>query len=683
MIENTDVKVSYEAEGKTYVIPFSYESPDDVEVIFTDEAGVDAKLAASAYEVQEDNVVLLEEPQAGTITLIRVQSPTQSLSLTANDRFPAAAVEAGMDRTVRSVQQNAEAVARSVKTAPADTVEDAEITLPKKDKRSDAILGWDANGKMAAVGKASDLAGVYSAKEMAEAARDEALEAKSAAEEAKSAAELSASDAQISASDAQTSASQAVDAENATFDYRNEAQAALQQVLSVANNLHYCGTWDPSSGNPPSDSPQTGQFWVMSEVGTFANMQWAAGDAALFDGTDWNKLPLDTLLAEEASARRKADLSRWPWVDLNGAVAYIPSLKSLSAPLTICLCYDLAEPIPTDVPNWSIFSASNYLNDNGIKYYGVAVSFTKLSSFGIASMRIAVGDGGTEDSTSHGLSIAYWNAENLPTGKHTLAIVLYNEWNGTAGTVKAQAFVDGKIFKNNIGGDYGQAWGSSAQSFDFSYKGDKRTTPASWHSDGFYDTKTPATTPMKLARCLLLGVALPATKADDLAGDAPIGYSVEQYDAGEEPPQSLLADDCYVCYSGQLQGVQWRDAGSARAHAVAEGAVVKADMPALNTDTLTWAGTADAKGILSATTNTLPANTRVALRLKASAACTVAIGDGAATSPTTYVAPQTLEANKWTDVPAIYTTADGKLTVKPSAAFTGTINAQLILETLN
>ena len=386
----------------------------------------------------------------------------------------------------------------------------------------------------------------------------------------------------------------------------------------------------------------------------------------------------------EPDNRRKADLSRWPWVDLSGAVAYIPSLKSLSAPLTICLAYDLAEKLTTGTANFSIFSGANYYSDSGAKYFGVSLSITQMTSLGIKALSLRAGDGGTVGATSSGLSVAYWNAGNLPTGKHTLTIVLYDSWaGGVTGRLNAQAFIDGKLFKNNSGGDYGEFWGQDVSRFDFSYREDKQARPAAWNVNGYYYGKTPSSTPMKLSRGLLLHVALPATQADDLGTNAPIGYSVEQYDAGEEPPQKLLADACYFYHGDKLQCAQWRDAGRARAHAVIEGGAVKVDTPALNTDTLTWSGTADAKGILSATTNTIPANTRVALRLKASAACTVAIGDGAATSPTTYVAAQTLEANKWTDVPAIYTTADGKLTVKPSAAFTGTINAQLTLEPLN
>ena len=77
------------------------------------------------------------------------------------------------------------------------------------------------------------------------------------------------------------------------------AMAKLQgQITGLAGSLAFEGTWDASTGNPPSATPLNGQFWIVSVAGS-TNLSgitdWLVGDWAIYvnngAGTDaWQKL---------------------------------------------------------------------------------------------------------------------------------------------------------------------------------------------------------------------------------------------------------------------------------------------------------------------------------------------------------------------------------------------------------
>jgi hypothetical protein len=58
----------------------------------------------------------------------------------------------------------------------------------------------------------------------------------------------------------------------------------------------YVGTWDASTGSPPSGAPVKGQYWIVSVAGT-TNLSgitnWQVHDWAVYDGTQWDQIQND------------------------------------------------------------------------------------------------------------------------------------------------------------------------------------------------------------------------------------------------------------------------------------------------------------------------------------------------------------------------------------------------------
>lgn len=85
---------------------------------------------------------------------------------------------------------------------------------------------------------------------------------------------------------------------NPTFnDVEIEGDLNVEGTFSIGGEpltgLDYEGTWDASTGNPPSASPITGQFWIVSVAGSTdlsGITNWAVGDWVLYNGSGWNRL---------------------------------------------------------------------------------------------------------------------------------------------------------------------------------------------------------------------------------------------------------------------------------------------------------------------------------------------------------------------------------------------------------
>ena len=55
----------------------------------------------------------------------------------------------------------------------------------------------------------------------------------------------------------------------------------------------YQGTWDASTGNPPSTTPEKGDYWIVSVSGNTdldGITDWQVGDFAIYNGTTWDKI---------------------------------------------------------------------------------------------------------------------------------------------------------------------------------------------------------------------------------------------------------------------------------------------------------------------------------------------------------------------------------------------------------
>ena len=93
------------------------------------------------------------------------------------------------------------------------------------------------------------------------------------------------------------------------------AMAKLQgQIDGIAGSLAFEGTWDASTGNPPSATPLNGQFWIVSVAGSTdlsGITDWLVGDWAIYvsngAGTDaWQKLDQSNEVLGSGTAQKMA-----------------------------------------------------------------------------------------------------------------------------------------------------------------------------------------------------------------------------------------------------------------------------------------------------------------------------------------------------------------------------------------
>lgn len=62
---------------------------------------------------------------------------------------------------------------------------------------------------------------------------------------------------------------------------------------SLIGQVSYEGVWDASLTSPPTISPEKGQYWVVTVAGNTdlsGITEWAVGDWAIYNGTDWDKV---------------------------------------------------------------------------------------------------------------------------------------------------------------------------------------------------------------------------------------------------------------------------------------------------------------------------------------------------------------------------------------------------------
>jgi hypothetical protein len=78
----------------------------------------------------------------------------------------------------------------------------------------------------------------------------------------------------------------------AMLDNNNKLPASLLPS-SIVGAVVYQGTWDASTGNPPSITPAKGEFWIVNATGN-TNLDgitdWQLQDWAIYDGAVWGKV---------------------------------------------------------------------------------------------------------------------------------------------------------------------------------------------------------------------------------------------------------------------------------------------------------------------------------------------------------------------------------------------------------
>lgn len=603
MIENTQRKIIYQGEGEIigFAVPFPVADLGDISALVLGPDNSRRLLKKEEDFTIEKNsqgaisLMLTETfPQGHRICIFREQSPTQSISLVENARFPSSVIEEGLDRVVMVAQAHQENLSRTLQVPIEESPEPSQITLPIASKRPEKVLGWDADGAVClydhphAAVKAAE-----AAKAAADLARDEALGSADAAK-------LYQDEAQAQSESAIIAKDEAVSALQATELLKEETMLARDEALEAselawdapaiwASSASYKGTWNAAAGIP---SPYVrGNWWWITSAGTFGGITWAVGDAAIYNGTAWQKIPLDTLLTAEKQARIASDLSQRNWVDFPANVkGRIPALQTLSAPLTIAFDYDLPAQLSSDLV---IFSQFGYRTNTGgsasFSLIGVQIKYTHSSN----RIEFVVADGGSINSSGRSdVIIGLGNVKIFPQGKHTCVIRLFDEWrNGIVGQLKCDiTFDDYTLFDPNM--NY-----ASASTFDFSNRGDGQAIPASFHVTGYHDSAA-STSPLKISRFVISNRVWPMSAAEDTNA---LGYTVQGFLQGTLPPESIT-----VIALDKVNGPQWRDSSSNRTHAVIETTPAQLQAPCTITDRMEWSYTTDTKAMLSATTAVIP-----------------------------------------------------------------------------
>ena len=67
----------------------------------------------------------------------------------------------------------------------------------------------------------------------------------------------------------------------------------ISQLPSISGGgITYKGTWDASTGNYPTLTPNDGEFWVISVAGTIFGTSYSVGDWIIYEtGTGWSRVP--------------------------------------------------------------------------------------------------------------------------------------------------------------------------------------------------------------------------------------------------------------------------------------------------------------------------------------------------------------------------------------------------------
>lgn len=148
-LASTTSKVQYNGNGSTTAFPFSFKftAANEIEVILTSSAGVDAVKAITTHYTlsspgDSGTVTMITAPASGEVlTIRRIMPLTQTTDLNAGGGFSAATIEAALDKLAMIGQQLLEKIRRAAKFRDGST--SAEVTLP--DPEANAILGWNAD----------------------------------------------------------------------------------------------------------------------------------------------------------------------------------------------------------------------------------------------------------------------------------------------------------------------------------------------------------------------------------------------------------------------------------------------------------------------------------------------------------------------------------------------------------
>lgn len=147
-------KISYSGNAVQTIwdYTFSIILPADVVVLLTDPTGVQTTLTSN-YSVDQQNSrvvyptvisALPPLPSGWTITLLRLEPLTQTLTLQNQAAFNAADIEGSLDKLTMKDQELQEQLDRSVKQSPSIAATNLILPTPVTGN----LLGWDVNGNI-------------------------------------------------------------------------------------------------------------------------------------------------------------------------------------------------------------------------------------------------------------------------------------------------------------------------------------------------------------------------------------------------------------------------------------------------------------------------------------------------------------------------------------------------------
>jgi len=157
-VSSTNTKNSYSGNGSTTVFAYTFKifDDDDITVILRTDAtgGETVQTKTTDYTVSGvgnaggGNITFGTAPASGiTVVLIRETAQTQTTDYTPNDPFPAASHEDALDKLTLIVQDQQEALDRSIKISKTNTITSPEFTVGASD-RANRIFAFDSSGDL-------------------------------------------------------------------------------------------------------------------------------------------------------------------------------------------------------------------------------------------------------------------------------------------------------------------------------------------------------------------------------------------------------------------------------------------------------------------------------------------------------------------------------------------------------
>lgn len=148
-VETTASRAQYDTNGTTgpWTVPFPFLRNEDLQVVYTDAAGVDTTLVldvdfsvVGAGGESGTITTVVAYPGGGKLTVLRDIEPLQESDYVDGDSFPAETLERDLDRLTMLNQQTIEVLDRALVVPPSEV----GFQLPPAAQRKGKLLGFDS-----------------------------------------------------------------------------------------------------------------------------------------------------------------------------------------------------------------------------------------------------------------------------------------------------------------------------------------------------------------------------------------------------------------------------------------------------------------------------------------------------------------------------------------------------------